>query len=59
MKESLRSGKEARETWSKSKAFMPGRRSLSSRARNSVEEKRAEELEKRPPADILAWPNIN
>ena len=56
MKEPLRSGKGAREAWSK---FMPGKRSLSSRARNSGEEKRAEELEKRPPADILAWSNIN
>ena len=30
-----------------------GSRSVSSRARNSGEEKRAEELEKMPPADIL------
>ena len=52
MKEVLRSAKEGSETWSKSGASM-GSRSVSSRARNSGEEKKAEELEKRPPADIL------
>ena len=48
-KEVRRSAKEGRE---RSGASM-GSRSVSSRARNSGEEKRAEELEKMPPADIL------
>ena len=52
MKELLRSGKEGRSTWSKS-GESTGKRSVPSRARNSGEEKKAEELEKRPPADIL------
>ena len=52
MKELLRSAKEGRSTWSKS-GESTGKRSLPSRARNSGEEKKAEELEKRPPADIL------
>ena len=52
MKELLRSAKEGRWTWSKS-GESTGKRSVPSRARNSGEEKKAEELEKRPPADIL------
>ena len=54
MKEFLRSAKAGRETWSKSGASR-GKSSVSSRERNSGEEKRAEELEKRPTADILVW----
>ena len=52
MKEFLRSAKAGRESWSKSGASS-GKSSVSSRERNSGEEKRAEELEKRPTADIL------
>ena len=60
MKEFLRSAKAGRESWSKSGATR-GKSSVSSRERNSGEEKRAEELEKRPAADILLWvlANIN
>ena len=54
MKEFRRSEKPGSETWSKSGASR-GKRSVSSRERNSGEEKKAEELEKRPVADILVW----
>ena len=54
MKEFRRSEKPGSETWSKSGASR-GKSSVSSRERNSGEEKKAEELEKRPAADILVW----